>query len=488
MKWKQSLQRMILGAVLTAVAAPVVAQDRIPWITELRAAREVAERQNRLVLLHFSREDCMPCKQVERNVFNQPEFIRALTTGYIPVKIDVNQKPQLADFYNIESVPTDVIVTPEGREVQRFQSLQDPNRYIAMLDGIRAQAGVGAYEPVTPNATPVAIRPQQQSASANPYGGNPPSQPGQSRYSVVPRDGGGDAGGNPTSQPGQSRYGQADTGQASSAQPAPSASEPSHGYSQNRYANPLDQQTMPQQQELAPRYANPYAQGTAANNNSTGSRYTQPTQDYRQPSTPQTNEFADPRGPGAVDTAGTSHDWQQARGESPYGIARHQGSPSQPTQNPTAGGSAPQAGYDAGGPTQPSISQPRPNPTQPQISLEGYCPVTLVQNRVWTPGDKKWGAVHEGHVYLFAGPAQQQQFLANPQIYAPLIAGYDPVRFAETGQLVPGRREFGLYIDDPGPIALFADEAALERFHANSGYYFNRIRQAQTQQAGGVTR
>ncbi len=114
--------------------------------------------------------------------------------------------------------------------------------------------------------------------------------------------------------------------------------------------------------------------------------------------------------------------------------------------------------------------------------------MTLVQNRVWTPGDKKWGAVHEGRVYLFAGPEQQKQFLANPHVYAPLMAGYDPVRFAETGQLVPGRREFGLYIDDPGPIALFADEAALERFHTNSGYYFNIIRQAKAQRAGRVTR
>jgi len=114
--------------------------------------------------------------------------------------------------------------------------------------------------------------------------------------------------------------------------------------------------------------------------------------------------------------------------------------------------------------------------------------VTLVHNRVWTPGDKRWGAVHEGRVYLFSGPEQQQQFLASPHIYAPLMEGYDPVRFAETGQLVPGRREFGLYIDDPGPIALFADEAALERFHANSNYYFDVIRQAKMQQAGRTTR
>ena len=53
MKRIQSLHRMIRCAVLIAVAAPVVAQDKIPWITDLRQARDTAERQNRLVLLHF---------------------------------------------------------------------------------------------------------------------------------------------------------------------------------------------------------------------------------------------------------------------------------------------------------------------------------------------------------------------------------------------------------------------------------------------------
>ena len=54
--------------------------------------------------------------------------------------------------------------------------------------------------------------------------------------------------------------------------------------------------------------------------------------------------------------------------------------------------------------------------------------------------------------------------------------------YAETGQKVPGRREFGLYVDEPGPIALFADEAALQKFHEHSAYYFNVIRQAQMPQ------
>jgi len=463
---------MILCAVLIAVAAPVVAQDKIPWITDLRQARDTAERQNRLVLLHFWGDGCLPCQQVERNVFNQPEFIRALTTGYVPVKINANQQPQLAEFYKIERVPTDVIVTPEGREVQRFQSLQDSNQYIAMLDGIRAQASVGAYVPVSPNSAPAVTRPQQETANASPYGGYAPAQTASSPY-------------------GQGGY-----GQSPSAQPAAPTSSPTAGYSQNRYANPLTQETAPQQQELAPRYANPYGQEAAPSSNTTGSRWgAKPTPGYDASNSsqaqhnvaPQTNQFAAPEADGGVAREGASLPWQQDRGASQPRVAQNQGSYNPPAQNYSAPPAA-QPGFNGGAPSQPSAPQAQPNPTQPQISLEGYCPVTLVQNRVWTPGDKKWGAVHEGRVYLFAGPEQQQQFLASPHVYAPLMAGYDPVRFAETGQLVPGRREFGLYIDEPGPIALFADEPALERFHANSSYYFNVIRQAKTQQTGRTTR
>ncbi len=499
MKWMQSLQRTILAFVLVAMAAPLVAQDRIPWITDLSQARDVAQRQNRLVLLHFWSETCIPCKQVERQVFNRPEFIRALTTGYIPVKINANQKPELADFYNIERVPTDVIVTPEGREVQRFQSLQDPNQYIAMLDGIRSRASVGAYDTAgrSVNPAPTASAPeaaQQQAASGQPYGSYTP-------MAQQPSDSG--------------RYGQPQAPQQQSTAVA-------GGYGQSRYGqgdaqtSPLAQPTTPQQQELAPRYANPFAEQQQANAGASASGYGgQPAQGNTLPTAPsqlQNNAYADNGRYGGNARVETGQ-YRPSQGNT------QPASPSQPQNNVYADNSryggntqtetgqyqpaqqanpavdqrlasrAPQQDYaPAGQPIAPSRPAAQPQSGQPQVSLEGYCPVTLVQSRVWTPGDKKWGAVHEGRVYLFAGPEQQQQFLANPHVYAPLMAGYDPVRFAETGQLVPGRREFGLYIDEPGPIALFADEAALERFHSNSGYYFNQIRQAKLQQAGNPTR
>lgn len=468
MKSTKPLNRMILSVVLFTIATPIVAQDSIPWLTDLRQARELAERQNRLVLLHFWGEGCIPCEQVERNVFNKPAFIRAITTGYIPVKINAGQQPQYAEFYNIERVPTDVIVTPEGREVQRFQSLQDSNQYIAMLDGIRAQANVGNYNQVETTRGGVAAQLPQNSGS---------------------------------SQAGGSRYGQNHYGQQAVSQPALPPADSTPDFSQNRYSNPLEQHTAPQQQELARRYANPYGQQATENANAGGSRWgqTPPANGSGQSAQPQDNQFSEsPISSAGNSTYGVSKPWQQDPGAGQNGVARNDGiqnglaqNPNvqtQPAQNPIPGGTALQQGYSANPPTQPVAPQPQANSNPSQFSLEGYCPVTLVQNRVWTPGDKKWGAIHDGRTYLFAGPEQQKQFLANPHVYAPLMSGHDPVRFAETGQLVPGRREFGLYIDEPGPIALFADEAALTRFHANSAYYFNVIRQAKVQQAGHTTR
>ncbi len=464
MKWMQSLNRVVLLGFLCAVAIPVAAQDRIAWITDLREARDLAERENRLVLLHFWSETCPPCKRLEKNVFNQPEFIRAVSTGYIPVKINTEQQPKLAQFYNIESVPTDVIVTPQGRELQRFISKQDPGQYIAMLDGIRQQASVGNYAAgpgnTTQAATPVSVpinNQVQQSQSrygqeANPYGVNEPQQ------GYAP---------NGSSSPGQ-------------------ANGPRSSPIENQFVNPLAQGAPPQQQNIAPRYANPYAHEANTNAALSTSRWGQSQPDHGTATTTEGQYVANRPSHDSSWQAGVaqmpeqrpaSGNWQQ---EPPFqnsaqsNLAPHQNQPSHSAQPIAQQSPSPAPGQTA--------------TAQPDIALEGYCPVMLVQQHVWTPGDKKWGAVHLGRVYLFAGPDQQQQFLANPHTYAPLLSGFDPVRYAETGQLVPGRREFGLYIGEPGPIALFADEPALERFHANSNHYFNAIQQANRSQPGTASR
>jgi YHS domain-containing protein len=176
--------------------------------------------------------------------------------------------------------------------------------------------------------------------------------------------------------------------------------------------------------------------------------------------------------------------------------------PQYPQQAPIA---APVTGYDAATPTEPVAPAPTPEqarqpaagaPKQPTaaaaaaspptqqdlpagaapLGFDGYCPVSMRTHWKWVPGDVQFGAVHRGRTYIFAGPQEQQQFLANPDYYAPALSGIDPVLAIDHRQSVPGIREHSLDYDNQ--FFLFSSEATLEQFTANPQRYTAGVRQA----------
>jgi len=169
--------------------------------------------------------------------------------------------------------------------------------------------------------------------------------------------------------------------------------------------------------------------------------------------------------------------WAGARSPQPP-IARTQ--PQPPANRAAWQPSAPSYGNQ--------VTTPRPATTAPQQTrqnlpwaLDGFCPVSLVQQRRWFAGDKRWGAIHEGQTYLFASEAAQKTFLASPFQYAPVMSGYDPVLMIDRNQKIAGRREYGVYFK--GQIYLFSDEGTLQHFSRGPQRYV-RAPQQTAQQPG----
>ncbi len=125
----------------------------------------------------------------------------------------------------------------------------------------------------------------------------------------------------------------------------------------------------------------------------------------------------------------------------------------------------------------PPIRQEDLPPDSPPLALDGYCPVTLCLKKRWTIGDVRYGAVHRGRTYLFAGPQEQQEFLANPDRYSPVLKGHDPVLALDEHRLVPGERRYGLFCG--GRIYLFSGEQTLQTFARNPQRYMAEAVQAQ---------
>jgi YHS domain-containing protein len=135
-------------------------------------------------------------------------------------------------------------------------------------------------------------------------------------------------------------------------------------------------------------------------------------------------------------------------------------------------------------PPRADANHPAGNPPRP--GLENYCPVTLVEQEQWVRGDPRWGVVHAGRVYLFAGPDQQQRFLQDFDHYAPVLSGHDPVLYVEQGMLHDGKRAHGIFYR--GRVYLFADEQTLQRFWQQPERFAGAALAEQQQPANGHRR
>ena len=123
-----------------------------------------------------------------------------------------------------------------------------------------------------------------------------------------------------------------------------------------------------------------------------------------------------------------------------------------------------------GPPAGPAAAPPSPNPP---LALDGFCPVRLVENKQWVPGDRQWGLRHRGRTYLFSGPDERTRFYADPDRYAPVLSGNDPVLAVERNQAVPGHRAYGVFFANK--VYLFADKTSLEKFERNPRYYAGQL-------------
>ena len=65
-------------------------------------------------------------------------------------------------------------------------------------------------------------------------------------------------------------------------------------------------------------------------------------------------------------------------------------------------------------------------------------------------------------IYLFESDAAKQRFWDDPDRYAPILSGNDPVEFAEGRRLVAGSRRHGVFFRNQ--IYLFTSEESLDRF------------------------
>ncbi|MGO8749043.1 MAG: thioredoxin fold domain-containing protein [Thermoguttaceae bacterium] len=182
--------------------------------------------------------------------------------------------------------------------------------------------------------------------------------------------------------------------------------------------------------------------------------------------------------PPATDLSGPpAGSWPEPASRQPTGYA------APPWQNP----SPPPQPQPAVASRDPGTPSPKPNDPAPGVSaasrvpagnpplaLEGYCPVTLCEKSRWEKGNPRFGVIHLGRTYLFAGAAEAKRFYNDPERFAPVVSGNDVVLLVEEGRTVSGERKFGGWFEDR--MYLFSSELSYQKFEASPARYVAAVK------------
>ncbi|MBX3424233.1 MAG: thioredoxin family protein [Pirellulales bacterium] len=461
-----------IACLFAAAWSPSAIAEGVAWRTNLDAAKVESASTGKLLLIHFYTTTCGPCKVLDNAVFSQPHVGPALEQNYVPVKIDADSSMALAGMYRLKSVPTDVVLDPQGSPLASLNCPQQADKYLEQLSTLAAhyrqtmqqQAGSGGQASTNRAYAGLNIAPPQLPAApaagaVSPYGqtrpnymaGTTPETGYAAQYAAGPSQGG---------APGQSvanRYAPAPTG--------PAADSPQ--VVQNNFVNAA----APGGSASTP--VAPTGSDMAAAANASAGRYATPPA--------QIAASADAQFAAATFPPGSPAGGITGNGAAP-GYAAASAQPSTP-----APGShfAPPPQVAAVAPQAPGQSQ-LPAGAAP-VGLDGYCPVTLRTAGKWVAGNAVVGMEHRGRTYLFVSDVERQQFAANPDAYSPVFAGQDPVELLDNGQEVVGTRRLGCHY--AGQMYLFSSPASMQKFADNPAKYAAAVRQAMSRMdaAGGET-
>ncbi len=399
---------------------------QIDWSADVASAGQTAATEDKLVLLHFTADWCRPCRNLERFVFPNMTVEEAVRAHVVPVKVDVDLHPDLVTEFDVQSVPFDVVVSPTGKVVLKRSSPKSADGYVKMINGLRRTLNGGADGDHIINPQ-TGLGYESDSAQSGGSGSFQTSQT-QSSQGITQSAG----------------------HQSNSFVPStPSFAQPDH--TQPDFSD--DSRNLARKSTTPGEVMrNPYADD------------------------PIETQQAVPTGTGRA-LATSSHGEPRSQQDVPFASGLQAGhlidntpvndrSHHMPTTIPA---------------DDPRLTQPLHDPTNGNsVALHGKCPVTLVNRAQWVDGDPQFGCIHRGRTYLFVSEAGKNEFQQNPDKYSPLLAGYDPVIFHESGILVDGLEEHGVFMGRlPNQrVILFSTSESRRRFQQEPADYIESVRQA----------
>ncbi|MEY2613314.1 MAG: hypothetical protein RL069_2126, partial [Planctomycetota bacterium] len=114
------------ASVSSSCAASEKSQTEILWEDNLDAAIRRSEQTGKPLMIHFYGDNCPPCRMLEKKAFRDESLIQTMNSSVIAVRINAERELKTALRFRVNRWPTDLYFYPNGEEIYRNVSNQDP--------------------------------------------------------------------------------------------------------------------------------------------------------------------------------------------------------------------------------------------------------------------------------------------------------------------------------------------------------------------------
>lgn len=114
------------------------------FIKDSAVAFELAEQQNKKLVIDFYADWCLPCLEWDKKVFSKPQVQNVLKNDFIALKVDCTEETrecqEMVKRFNVFGFPTIIATDPSGTEIKEKHItgvVMDEQEFIEHLNGLK---------------------------------------------------------------------------------------------------------------------------------------------------------------------------------------------------------------------------------------------------------------------------------------------------------------------------------------------------------------
>ena len=113
--------------------------DKVAWHTDVNAAWQSSQSQQRPMLVYVTRDHCVFCVKMKQQTWTDDRVALAIRDGYVPLFVDGTVPSPLMKDLAVSGYPTTFVISPQAVILERFNGYVAPEALATRLILLRSQ-------------------------------------------------------------------------------------------------------------------------------------------------------------------------------------------------------------------------------------------------------------------------------------------------------------------------------------------------------------